>query len=69
MNRYESRLVRTDHPQSPGEVFRVPIWLGAASIIGLISALLGDDIWDVLSWITILAPVAAVAWAWRRRAR
>jgi len=69
MNRYESRLVRTDHLQSPGEVFRIPIWLGAASAIGLVSALLGDDIWDVLSWLAILAPVAAVILAWRKRAK
>jgi len=69
MNRYESRRVRTDHLQSPGEVFHVPVWLGVASIVGLISALLGDGIWDVLSWAAILAPVATVGWAWRRRAR
>lgn len=68
MNRYESRRVRTDHLQSAREVFRVPVVLGAASAIGLVSALLGDDIWDVLSWLTILAPVAAVGLAWRRRA-
>lgn len=68
MNRNESRLVRTDHLQSPGEVFRIPIWLGVASIVGLVSALLGDDVWDVLSWATILAPIAVVAWTWRRRA-
>jgi len=68
MNRYESRRVRTDHLQSAREVFRVPVVLGAASAIGLVSALLGDDIWDVLSWLTILAPVAAVGLAWRKRA-
>jgi len=68
MNRNESRRVRTDHLQSPGEVFRIPIWLGIASAVGLVSALLGDGIWDVLSWVTILAPITAVALAWRRRA-
>ncbi|HYG42447.1 MAG TPA: hypothetical protein VEA17_05955 [Bordetella sp.] len=67
MNRYESRHVRTDHLQSPGEVFRVPIWLGVASTVGLVSALLGDGVWDGLSWVAILAPVAAVVWAWRGR--
>lgn len=67
MNKYESRYVRTDHQQSPGEVFNVPIWLGVASIVGLVSALLGDDVWDGLSWMAILAPIATVVWAWRRR--
>ena len=67
MNRHEPRQVRTDHLQSAGEIFRVPIWLGLASTVGLVSALLGDDVWDVLSWAAILAPMAAVGWAWRRR--
>jgi len=68
MNRYESRLVRTDHLQSAREVFRIPVWLGVATAIGLVSALLGDGVWDTLSWLTILAPIAAVFLAWRRRA-
>lgn len=67
MNRYDARAVRTDHVQSAREVFRVPIWLGVASTIGLVSALLGDDTWDGVSWLAILAPVVAVVWAWRRR--
>lgn len=69
MNKHEARHVRTDHLQSAGEVFRIPVWLGVASGVGLVSALLGDGVWDALSWLTILAPVAAVAWAWRGRAR
>ncbi|MBO1111358.1 hypothetical protein [Bordetella petrii] len=68
MNRYESRRVRTDHLQSAREVFRAPVWLGVATAIGLVSALLGDGIWDTLSWLTILAPIAAVFLAWRKRA-
>ena len=67
MNRSE-RPLRTDHQRSAGEVFRVPMILGVATAIGLVSALLGDGIWDVLSWLTILAPIAAVAWAWRKHA-
>lgn len=68
MTRHDSRQARTDHLQSAREVFRIPVWLGAASSIGLVSALLGDDVWDALSWLAILAPVAAVILAWRRRA-
>lgn len=67
MNRHDSRAVRTDHLQSAREVFRVPIWLGAASLVGLVSALLGDGLWDGVSWVAIFAPIGAVWWAWRRR--
>ena len=67
MNRQYQRTTRTDHLQTVGEVFRVPMVLGVATIIGLVSALLGDDIWDVLSWLAMLAPLTAVVLAWRRR--
>lgn len=61
------RGARTEELQSAGEVFRAPIWLGVASVVGLVSALLGDGVWDGVSWAMILAPIAAVWWAWRRR--
>ncbi|TQJ96024.1 hypothetical protein FBY20_2797 [Achromobacter sp. SLBN-14] len=48
-------------------MFRVPIWLGVASVVGLVSALLGDGVWDGVSWLAIFAPIGAVWWAWRRR--
>lgn len=60
---YTSRGVRTERLQSAREVFRVPIWLGIASVVGLVSALLGDGV----SWAAILMPVVAVWWTWRRR--
>ncbi len=62
-----ARGARTEELQSAGEVFRVPIWLGVASVVGLVSALFGDGIWDGLSWVTIFAPIGAVWWAWRGR--
>jgi hypothetical protein len=63
----DPRGVRTEKLQSAGEVFRVPIWLGVASVVGLVSALLADGIWDGVSWLAIFAPIGAVWWAWRRR--
>lgn len=48
-------------------VFGVPLVLAVASVIGLISALVGDDIWDVLSWLTLAVPVAVILWYWLRR--
>ncbi len=63
----EVRGARTENLQSAGEVFRVPICLGVASVVGLVSALLGDGVWDGVSWLAIFAPIGAVWWAWRRR--
>lgn len=63
------RSMRTDHSQSLREVFRVPLWLGLLSAFGLLSALIGDDVWDVLSWLALLAPVAVAGWYWHRRDR
>lgn len=70
MSRDDLRAVRTEHQQSVGEVFRVPLVIGVLTAIGLVSALIGDGVWDAVSWLTILAPCAVVALAWwlaRRR--
>ena len=41
-----------------GPVWSVPVGLGALTIVGLVSALLGDGIWDALSALTLGAVVA-----------
>ena len=43
-------------------IFGAPAVLGLLSAVGLISALLGDDIWDALSWLTLPAPLVIIAW-------
>lgn len=49
-------------------VFGVPLLLAIASIVGLVSALLDDGIWDALSWVTLALPILVAAWAiWFRR--
>jgi hypothetical protein len=48
-------------------VFGVPLILAVASLVGLISALVGDDLWDVLSWLTLGAMVVVTGWYWLRR--
>jgi hypothetical protein len=54
--------------QSLGDIFLIPALIAVVSCAGLISALVGDDIWDVLSWMTLSAPVAVTTWyAFRRR--
>lgn len=48
----------------------MPILLGVLTLVGLVSALLGDGIWDLVSALTLGAPVAVGAWhALRRRPR
>jgi hypothetical protein len=50
-------------------VFGVPVLLALVSAIGLLSALLGDDLWDVLSWIALATPVAVIVWCVARAGR
>jgi hypothetical protein len=50
------------------QVFAVPLTIAVLSIVGLISALVGDDLWDALSWLTLAIPVAVILYCWLRRA-
>jgi hypothetical protein len=36
----------------------MPICLSAIAAVGLISALIGDGAWDVLSWVALAIPAA-----------
>ena len=49
-------------------IFRMPLLIGIVSTVGLASALLGDGIWDVFSWMTLAVPVAVGMFFWVRRA-
>ena len=55
--------------RSPWAIFAVPIVIAFLSIVGLVSALTGDEARDALSWAALVVPVAAVAWAMRARRR
>lgn len=44
--------------RSLSQVFRWPLVLGLLTCVGLISALVADGIWDGLSWLLLLIPVA-----------
>ena len=45
-----------------------PIALGLLSVVGLLSALFADGLGDVVSWVALAAPVAAVVWCMARSA-
>jgi hypothetical protein len=47
-------------------VFLWPTVLGLVTAFGLISALLGDGVWDVLSWTALFAPLVCAAAFWGR---
>jgi hypothetical protein len=64
-----SHLHERRERQSLWRVFRWPVLLGVLSLVGLVSALLGDGLWDALSWLTLFVPVAVVAWFYRARSR
>ncbi len=53
--------------QSLRAIFGMPIAIGLASIVGLVSALTGDGPRDALSWLALAIPVGAVGWAMRAR--
>ena len=44
------------------QIFLIPAILALFFAVGLVSALLGDGIWDALSWFCLLVPVVAVAY-------
>lgn len=55
--------------QSLPRIFALPLLIGLATAIGLISALTGDGWRDWLSWAMLGIPVAATVWAIRSRDR
>jgi hypothetical protein len=40
------------------QIFALPFVLAVLSAVGLVSALLGDGVWDGLSWLALATPVA-----------
>lgn len=44
----------------PVSIWRWPTILGVASAVGLLSALIGDDAYDVLSWCLLALPLAVI---------
>jgi hypothetical protein len=55
--------------QSTVTAWRIPTILAMVTAIGLVTALLGDDSWDVASWLLLALPLAAAAYIWRNFAK
>ncbi len=54
-------------PRSLKRIFAAPFVLGVLSTVGLIGALVGDNLWDVLGWIGLGVPLAVTLWCLARR--
>jgi hypothetical protein len=48
------------HRRSFRQIFGVPILLAIITAAGLLSALLGDGVWNALSWFVLSIPVAVI---------
>lgn len=53
-------------PRSP---FIAPAWIALASVVGLVSALIGDGLLDLISWLVFTALIALVVRTWVKRTR
>jgi len=53
--------------QTNGQIFAIPAVLGVLSIIGLVSALVGDGVWDGVSWVTLAIPILLCGYFFLRR--
>ena len=49
------------------KVFGIPLAIGLLSAAGLFAALLGDGLWDSLSWVGLGIPAAIGTWALLKR--
>lgn len=46
--------------------YRLPTVIAIVSGVGLLFALLGDDVWDLMSWLAVGLPVGIVAQIWAK---
>lgn len=42
--------------------YKIPLLLACITCVGLLSALFGDGMWDLLSWIFIAIPLLVLVW-------
>jgi hypothetical protein len=54
------------HPFPFRKVYGAASLIAALTLFGLLSALLGDGVWDALSWVTLVIPLAVIVWMYTR---
>ncbi len=50
------------HPFPFRKVYGPAVVIAVITLYGLLSALLGDGMWDALSWVALAVPLAVIAW-------
>ncbi|MFW6088218.1 MAG: hypothetical protein ACODAB_00605 [Gemmatimonadota bacterium] len=53
--------------RSSAQIWTAPVVIGILSLVGLLAALLGDGVADVLSWLALAVPVGVSVWSLRVR--
>ncbi len=49
--------------RTPWQIFAMPLVLGVLSAIGLVAALVGDDLfWDGIGWVGLGIPLLVTGW-------
>ena len=43
-------------------IYGAPTVLALVTLVGLISGVLGDGVWDAISWLGLGIPIAVIAW-------
>jgi len=61
--------MNTPGQQPPRSPFTAPAWIAAASVLGLVSALIGDGVFDAVSWAVFAILIAVVVRIWVKRTR
>ncbi len=49
------------------KVYGPAVAIAVITLYGLVSALLGDGLWDELSWISLALPLAVIVWKCGKR--
>lgn len=55
--------------KTPWRIFATPTLIALLSLVGLLAALLGNGVFDWVSWVGLAAPVVIVGWAMKARRR
>ncbi|MEP1896482.1 hypothetical protein [Alloalcanivorax venustensis] len=55
--------------KTPWQIFATPTLIALLSLVGLLAALLGNGVFDWVSWVGLAAPVVIVGWAMKARRR
>lgn len=50
-------------PHGLRAIFVIPLVVAVLSLFGLIAALVGDGVWNVVGWVTLGASIAVPLWA------